>query len=151
MTAYSPRLLNSFKYYTRIVGVIIILVGLMVLTGWQFDIPAFKSGVPGLTAMNPGGTALGFIIAALSLLFHTFDQEGAWKILSRACGAYVLAMGALILFGIEAHWNVGIDSMLFREKLDLEALRLGHPNRMAPNTAGCFLLAGSALILMDTE
>ena len=52
------------------------------------------------------------------------------------------------LFGYLVEWDNGPDRLLFRVKLDLEALRTGHVNRMAPNTAAAMLLVGLALILL---
>src|SRR5690606_18080761 len=45
--------------------------------------------------------------------------------------------------------DTGFDQMLFREKLDHEALALGYANRMAPNTAVAFVLSGLALLFLD--
>src|SRR5262249_1703206 len=45
----------------------------------------------------------------------------------------------------------GVDQWLFRDKVELEAVTTGHANRMAPNTALDFLLAGLALLLLDVE
>ena len=44
-----------------------ILIGGLVLAGWAFDVAVLKSLIPGLTAMNPGGTALAFLLAGVSL------------------------------------------------------------------------------------
>ena len=37
---------------------------LLVLVGWALDIETLKTVLPGMVAMNPGGTAVGFLLAA---------------------------------------------------------------------------------------
>ncbi len=44
-------------------------------------------------------------------------------------------------------WDFGPDRWLFRQRLEA----YDTPNRMAPNTAICFLLSGLALLLMDVK
>ena len=55
------------------------------------------------------------------------------------------------LGGYLADWDGGPDQLLFRAKLDREAARTGHANRMAPNTAAALLLVGLALLLLDVR
>ena len=62
-----PRNLTGFRFLARAAGAAVILIGGLVLAGWAFDVAVLKSLLPGLTAMNPGGTALAFLLAGVSL------------------------------------------------------------------------------------
>ena len=57
------RTLDGFRFVARAAGALAILIGGIVLAGWAFDIEAAKSGIPGMVAMNPGGTALAVLLA----------------------------------------------------------------------------------------
>jgi len=130
---------------------IVILVSVIVLAGWHFDIAVMRSIFPGLTAMNPGGTAVAFLLASISLLSYRASHHRLFFIISKifATGTLLIALSYFVnqYFG----WDYGPDQMLFREKLDNEAVAHGHPNRMAPNTAAAFAILGLALLLIDIK
>ena len=129
-----------------------ILIGGLVLAGWAFDVAVLKSLVPGLTAMNPGGTALAFLLAGVSLWAQA--AAGATprrRAVGIACAAGVLLIGLARVGGYLAGWDGGPDQLLFRAALEREAVRVGLPNRMSPNTAAAFVLVGLALTLLDVR
>src|SRR5262245_26540845 len=147
-----PRDLTGPSSVARAAGAAAILCGVLVLAGWTFDVPVLKSLVPGRTAMNPGGTALAFLLAGVSLWVQApavVTSRG--RSVGIACAAIVVLFGLARLGGYLAGRDGGPDQWLFREALEREALRLGHPNRMAPNTAAAFVLVGLALALLDVE
>jgi hypothetical protein len=113
---------------SRAVCVFIALVAALVLIGWAFDVDPLKGGLPGQVAMNPI-TAVAFGLAAMAL----------WR-MSRIAAALVALIGAVTLLGYVAGDNPGIDQLLFADRLA--------GNRIAPNTALCFLLYGVALFLL---
>lgn len=99
--------------------------------------------------MKPN-TALGFVLSGLSLrlLRARLDGRLRWKMTcGRVLAAVVTFLGGLSLLEHILHWNLGIDEVLFRATLS--ATRIVHPGLMAPATALCFLLLGSALLLLD--
>ena len=130
---------------------ITILVGCSVLLGWTLDVDVLKRILPGLVAMNPA-TAIAFILVGVSLLLMQ-PQNTASRLRRIAQGlAFAVALVGLIkLIGILSGWDVGIDQLLFREKLESEAAVTGIPNRMAPNTALNFFSLGLALLLLDRQ
>src|SRR5262245_7508818 len=147
-----PRDLTGPSSVARAAGAAAILGGVLVLAGWTFDVAVLKSLIPGRTAMNPGGSALAFLLAGLSLWVQasevmTSRRRGA----GIACAVVVLLIGLARVGGYLAGWDGGPDQLLFREDLEREALRIGQPNRMAPNTAAAFALVGLALALLDVE
>jgi hypothetical protein len=147
-----PRNLTGFQFLARGAGAAVILIGGLVLVGWAFDVAVLKSLIPGLTAMNPGGTALAFLLAGVSL--WTQAAAGATprrRAVGIAGAAGVLLIGLVQVGGYLAGWDVGPDQLLFRAGLGREAARAGLPNRMSPNTAAAFVLVGLALTLLDAR
>ena len=147
-----PRDLTGYWLLARGAGAAVILIGGLVLAGWAFDVTVLKSLGPGLTAMNPGGTALAFVLAGVSL----WAQASAGvtprrRAVGIACAAGVLLIGLAWVGGYLTGWDGGPDQMLFREALEREAERAGMRNRMSPNTAAAFVLIGLALTLLDVR
>jgi PAS domain S-box-containing protein len=146
-----PPTLTGFRFFARAFGAAVILISGSVLAGWAFDIEALKSALPGMVAMNPGGTALAFLLAGVSLWVQSAPASRRLRALAMACAGGVILLALLRLGGYLLAWDRGPDRLLFRAKLDMEGLRTGHPNRMAPNTAGAMLLVGLALTLLDAR
>src|SRR5262249_28026590 len=109
-----PRKVTGFRFLTHAAGAAVILIGCLVLTGWAFDVARLKSLMPGLTAMNPGGTALAFMLAGVSLWVQV--SAGATprrRAVGIACGACVLLIGLARVGGYLAGWDGGPDQLLF--------------------------------------
>ncbi|ACK70047.1 diguanylate cyclase/phosphodiesterase with PAS/PAC sensor(s) [Gloeothece citriformis PCC 7424] len=138
---YDRRLLNSLKIGSRIISIIVILVGCTVLVGWYYDIQVLKSVMPGWVTMK-ANTALGFVLSGLSLYFLQSSNYRKQQ-LSQGLALIVFLLGLLTssqyLFG----WNLGIDQLLFKEELKQSVL--SKPGRMAPETALNYIFMGSAL------
>lgn len=120
-------------------------VALAALAGWALDLPPLKSGIPGLVAMNPM-TAVGLLFGVLALAgLGAVDGPPARPVIARTGAAVILLIGltrvADYLLGLE----IGVDRLLFTERLEAEPFR---PNRIAPNTALCFTLLGTAVLLL---
>ncbi len=146
--AFDPKLLGAMRSTARVAQGLVMAVAVLVLVGWALNVEVLRSVIPGLTAMNPGGTALAFLLAGGSLWCLT-EKERSIRIsqAARAMAAAVVVLAslrlALYVFGLE--W--GPDQWLFRAKLDLYQ----PPNRMAPNTALGLLLLGVSLLVFDVE
>ncbi len=137
-----PRLIKLARLAARLAGGAVIALALLVLVGWLLDIEVLKSLLhPGRIAMNPL-TAVGFILAGLSLLLLVPEplperrrKAGAWL------GAAVALIALLVLARFPLGLDTGIDRLLFSGRLG--------DNRMAPNTALTFLLIGLALSFFE--
>ncbi len=131
--------------YSYAACVATLLVTAAVIVGWQFDMPALKGLVPGLTAMNPA-TAVCFMLCAISLGLIANRASTGWRRgVSAGCVVVIGVVGAGRLLAYFYGVDFGLDRLLFTEKLDFEAV----PNRMAPNTAFAFLCLAIALLTMD--
>jgi PAS domain S-box-containing protein len=124
-----------------LIGALLLLLGIVALAGWQWDVELFKRPVPGTVAMNPA-TALCFLICAVSIIVPVVrpSMRNVWPI----GGAIVAAIGGIKLLSLALGSDTWIDSMLFASKLDGEVGTVLR-NRMAPNTALGFLVAGASL------
>ena len=60
-------LLARFKFISRAASMGVIAVSCLVLAGWTLNIEAFKTVFPGMVAMNPGGTAVSFLLGGAAL------------------------------------------------------------------------------------
>jgi hypothetical protein len=156
-TPFDPRFLSRLRRFARAASAAVFLVGSLVLVGWVSDRDALTSVIPGLVAMNPL-TALAFILAGVSVwqLAGPRRAEAGTRRIAWTCAALVMLAASLKLNGYlfnqlfsdrQAAWDLGIDRLLFGEKLDAA----DPPNRMAPNTALNFLLIAPALLFLDVE
>ena len=150
-----PRLVSLFKSITTAASFSVVLVSLVVLTGWAFDIEVLKGVIPNAVAMNPM-TAVTFILASASLWLYRADVSDAShlaKIRRTAflCAATVTLIGLVRLFGYVLGWDVDLDRLLFASKLAEAGGETNIPNRIAPNTALNFFFTGCALLLAGSK
>ncbi len=129
-------------------AVLAILVGVLVLTGWAFDIPALKSVAPGFVSMK-ANTALGFLLLGIAMLLA---PPLAARSRAVAAGRLAAALAALLGLATLAEYvfdlDLGIDQLLFSE--DPQPVRTTYPGRMSPVTALGFSLLGPAAALRPT-
>lgn len=121
------------------------ILSILALLGWVLDNPILKGGIVSGVYMNPA-TAICFILLCLeagrllagnnSPLISGISKWLTWIVII-ACATKF----SDIIWGT----SFGIDSILFADKL---AGNLPQPNRMAPNTAGCFIALGVSFLLL---
>jgi two-component system, sensor histidine kinase and response regulator len=120
------------------------ILGGAVLAGWHFEVEFLKSLLhPGGVAMNPL-TAVLFLLSGVAVGLLVWAEPDPGPVRTRAgtaLGAAVAALAFLTLLDNVLPWLPAVDAMLFRSELG--------ENRMAPNTALCFVLAGGALAFLD--
>ena len=146
--ACDPELLRRMLSTSRAAAVLVMAIAVLVIAGWGLNVEVLRSVVPGLTAMNPGGTALAFLLAGGSLWCLTQNQPSprAQKA-AMVLAALVVGLASLRLMQYVLGLAWGPDQWLFPTKLDLYQ----PPNRMAPNTALSLLLVGLALSVFEVE
>src|SRR5262249_39539710 len=142
-----PRRIARTHALSRLLLWLVMIVGWLVLAGWQFDVEMFKSILPGRVAMNPL-TAFAFVLAAGALWVLERESRGSLRAARRVHAVAIAAcpastIGAVTVFGYAVGDNVGLDQLLFRARLG--------SNRIAPNTALSFIFVGAALLLLDWE
>ena len=127
----------------RLLATIPFAIGTLVLAGWTFAIEPLKRIGLGSVTMNPA-TAVAFLLISTGLIVRFRGgrvANTAGTILIAAAGLIgVLKLADLIL---GTHFN--IDTSFFASQLTTGYAR---PSRIAPNTAGCFVLISAAVLLM---
>ena len=139
--AAMPRARNTLAL---LMGVLSVCAGTLVLVGWACDIPVLKSIQPGWVSMK-ANSALGFILAGVALLASSLSSSALSARLARICALLIGLIALLTLGEYLLSWNPGIDQWLVREPAHMVGTL--HPGRMAPDTAFCFLLLATGLIL----
>jgi signal transduction histidine kinase/CheY-like chemotaxis protein/HPt (histidine-containing phosphotransfer) domain-containing protein len=127
-------------------GVLVALLGLGVLLGWQFDVPLLRSGAPGRTAMNPT-TALALILGGGALwMWHRASRESPapapMVAAVRIAAVAITILGLITLSGYLTDSGFGVDQMLFRARLG--------GNRISPSSGLGLVLIGAALWLLNS-
>jgi len=126
--------------WSQVASVIVIVIGGLALVGWAFDIPLFKSILPGLTTLK-ANTAIAFILigAALWLLRdERFDLRK--RRLAQLSILLVFLIAFLTLTEYIFGWNLGIDQLIFRDTASAF-----FPGRMARASAFGLLILSIAL------
>ena len=145
----APAIADRFRRTAQVLALLGIALGLVVLAGWVFSVPALKSVGPRWVTMK-SNTALGFLLTGVALLCIARPGAGpatarAWRQrVSFGCAAPVALLGMLTLAEEFFQWNAGLDQWLFRDREG--ALGTVAPGRMSPVTALCFLLVAGALL-----
>jgi PAS domain S-box-containing protein len=137
---------DRLRRWSLYLGYGIMLIGALVLLGWQFDIQHLKRPILTQVAMNPVSAVI-FILAAISLRLKIL---GKYKVASAILAVLVLLTGLVVLGGIVFNFDPAIDRLLYTDKL-LQEKVYNFPNRMAPNTAFCLVLSGVALLVFHEE
>lgn len=132
---------NSFLDIPRITVITIfisILIALVVLTGWIFDLESLKSFFPNWPSIKVN-TAIGSIISGISLLLFIRKK----KIPAFFLAIIVFLIGAVTLSEYLFHFDAQIDELLF---LDKGTSLYQHHGRMAQMTSVAFILIGISLL-----
>jgi signal transduction histidine kinase/ActR/RegA family two-component response regulator len=93
-------------------------------------------------------TCIAMLLVATALLLRTSERRGAVRA-SHALASAALAIGALTMFQYVAGVDLGIDELVAHDWPFPESAQ--HPNRMSPNAALSFVLAGAAILLASAR
>jgi PAS domain S-box-containing protein len=118
----------------------VIGIGLLAMAGWLFGIDLLTRVLPHLQSMKLN-TALCFVLSGAALWCR---ERPAVRI---GLGVLVISIGALTLGEYLSGADFGIDQLFVR----VAAEGQNPPGRMSPATALCFLLSGTALVLMRSQ
>lgn len=135
-----------FQKWAQYLVYIVIGVAIAVLMGWIFGWDYLTRVIPKVAAMNPL-TALLFLVSGVdfTVLYKGKTKErklGKWI----AWGILIIALIRLLQYSLKI--QPGIDSILFSSTLQHD--EIGNlSNKMAANTAICFVLISLALILFN--
>lgn len=137
----------NYKYSTLLlIGIFIIILALLVIAGWVFDIATFRTVFPGFVPMKIN-TAVCFLISGMIYLCRI---TGRWSPRCRFVSFLLFIFGLLSLSQNIFDINLGIDEFLMT---DYDAIKMGliNPGHPSPATSICFSLYGLALLGIDSK
>ncbi|MEG4278367.1 PAS domain S-box protein [Microcoleus sp. MON1_C1] len=144
----------AVESFAKKASIAVMAIGCTVILGWIFDLQMLKSILPGLVTMK-ANTAVCFILGGFSLFIQQRRRaelrarkyQKITNFLIYSCSFLIILISLLTLVQYSFNVDLGIDKLLFKESYTLTSA--GIPGRMAPNTAGAFLLVGIALLLLS--
>ncbi len=140
----NPRLVSGSRRIADLAAVSTVLVGLLVLVGWWFDLLILKSLFAGHATMK-ANTALGFVLAGLAVgILRSQHGSRFSRLAGWTCTWLTFSIGSLTLVEYVFGLDLAIDEFWFK---DGRTLRF--PGRMALSTAIGFLIVGTTLLLRD--
>lgn len=136
------RIRTAVTYMPAICAACVAIIAILVLVGWAFNIEVFKSLLhPGRIAMNPM-TAVSLLLLTVSLWIIRNEPAPQWaKTVTKVFAAIVIVVALTRLSDIWLGSHFGLDHLLFRQQLGINAI--------SPNTAVAFLLISAGLICFD--
>ena len=131
-------------------SVIVLLIGLLVLVGWQFDIEILKRMITGFVAMNPVSACCFILLSASFLLITGHPNKRPALFAGYFIAGIVSTIGFLKVLDLVFDFHINPDLILYVGKIKATTI-YGRPNFMAPNTAMCFLLSGLSLLIFHSK
>ena len=138
---------RTLSLAARAAGGVVLVGGALVLLGWQLDLQGLRAIGPVDVVMNPLAALLFVLTGSVLLMDGDARRPGARAVWTATCGLAISLSGALVLMRASTGWEIGVDSLLFREQV----LSATPPDRMAENAALNFLLLGLALVSLRTR
>jgi hypothetical protein len=134
-----------------IVGAAVIAgLSVLALVGWAAHAGILERAAHGLPPIK-ANAAVGLLFASLGAIAYSMSgsHPRAWaRRAGIACAAVVLLIGAATLGEYVFGWRLGIDQLLFGDRV---VAHLSYPGRPAANTSVAFVLLGAALLLWDVR
>jgi PAS domain S-box-containing protein len=120
-------------------GWALLAVGLAVLAGWVFNLPALETFLSGSVG-SKANSGVGMLLAGIALLRRSHRDMPLYAAAAGLLGGLTLA---------EYYWSVnfGIDEALIRDNSHY----VWHAGRMSQYTSICFVLLALSLMLMDSS
>ena len=129
--------------FSPIAAGFVIILSLSTLAGWQFRLTSLREPLGGFMTPN---TALCFILLSVSLYLNRWKNRRWAYSIGVSLAVITGVFGFVILFEHLTGINTGLAQIFFRHRLSDWNLPTV-PGRFAPNTAICFMLLSSALVI----
>ena len=136
---------QKIKRYLSTIGYILIILSVLILIGWSFNITLFKSITSELTAMNPL-TAVSFIISGYWLITFTHSNWNTnYATLSSGLAVFLIGLSHSLAYLLQLDW-LRFDHFLFKSKIESSSINA----HMAPVTALLFALSGITILTSNS-
>jgi signal transduction histidine kinase/CheY-like chemotaxis protein len=147
MPAFTLYAAQVARRVGQLMGWLVILLGVVVVVGWAFDIKVLKTVFPDYVNMQ-FNTALCLILCGGSLLLGSLSRPRTWtRNGAILIAAAVALISSLTLIEYITNSSFGLDEVVFHDHPPV--FGRPYPGRMAPNTAIAFLLYAGALLLLS--
>ena len=132
--------------FSRIAAAANVLVGLLALLGWKYDVVFLTSLRSGLASMKTT-TAASFLLAGVALWYLSDELRPRWRSWTGfVCAAAAFAVGFLTLSETLFHVNLSVDQLLARAIGSVAGMTSSQ--RPAFSTSICISFLGLALLLV---
>ncbi|RBW48618.1 diguanylate cyclase domain-containing protein [Marinobacter sp. F3R11] len=142
---------GSLGIYSTIIsriGLVVILISVLVVLAWIFDVQMGKRVLPALETMKIN-TALCFLACGFLFWRHPhLERSPAGVATTVSLALFLLVVSGLTLLEYGAGWRLGIDNFVIP---DTETLPENSPGRMSAGTAICFSLLSIAWLAKVTS
>ena len=123
----------------------LVLLGALVLVGWEYGLDTLKGIRSGMPTMK-ANCALAFVVCGMGLLSNCLSSRAQWlRWITGAAGLFVVGLATATLVEQLGRMDLGIDTLLYDEVSNDHTLA---PGRMALNAAIGFTMSGAALLLL---
>ena len=139
---------QPYASISTMAGIVVALIGGTVLWGWWWDIPAFKSVLPGLVSMK-SNTALCLCMVGLSLSMSGTRGSPELRRIGWFLAVTTLSIALLTLIEYITQYDIGIDQLLFAD--DSGDSPHASPGRMALVTAISLTLSSLAIVSLNAR
>lgn len=131
--------LHLLRLGATVSGAVVALTGLAVMLGWHFGIPQVTQPLPFTESMRYN-TALLFFFSGIGLFLLAQSRHQHALI----AALFTIVFGGATLMQYILGVNFGIDDLFYKHSI---ISVVEHPDRMAPNSALSFVIAGLAIAL----
>lgn len=137
------NLRSTFAFHFSFLGIVVAVVGLAVLVGWEIGYEPLTKIANNLAAMAPS-TALNFVLAGTALALHSrYIPKHTFRGVQLVLCGVVVVMSALVTVGHIFEKDFDFSIFLVSNQV-LES----SPAQMSFMTALCFVLVGAAVALI---
>ena len=143
-----PALARSLVRLSRLCSLLALCFGLVVLTGWTFDIYYLKTFLPGQVTVKANTAICMVLLGIASWLASNPGQRPRWMrtIVLPGLALVVSIVGLISLVEALYGWDPGWDELIFTAQPE-DATGSLRPALMSPVTALDFCLLGAAVML----
>ena len=135
--------MNGTRIFTRSAAVVISLIALIVLSGWQMNIPEMKSFLSRNSAPMVANSAISFLSCGIILFLSTIRATSIINRISAFLSTLIILIGSLTLVEYLFDVNLGIDQLLFTQP----PFAGDHAGRMSIISSFNFILVGTCLLI----